>query len=83
MRADDFPKYGYPCGVVVGLSFGYSIFDTQVPGLTNLAMAGSGALARLEGPALDWLNGLWPSQWVGYIWLFVFGAGCILFSLLL
>ena len=52
-------------------------------GLTNLATAGSGALARLEGPALDWLNGLWPGQWVGYIWLFVFGAVCIFLSMFL
>src|SRR5574342_671934 len=52
-------------------------------GLTNLATAGSGALARLEGPALDWLNGLWPGQWAGYTWLFVFGAVCILFSMFL
>ena len=52
-------------------------------GLTNLATAGSGALARLEGPALDWLNGLWPGQWVGYTWLFVFGAVCILLSMFL
>jgi len=50
-------------------------------GLTNLATAGSGALARLEGPALDWLNGLWPGQWVGYIWLFIFGAVCIFLSM--
>jgi MFS family permease len=52
-------------------------------GLTNLATAGSGALARLEGPALDWLNGLWPGHWVGYLWLFVFGAVCILASMFL
>ncbi len=52
-------------------------------GLTNLATAGSGALARLEGPALDWLNGLWPGQWVGYTWLFAFGVVCILLSMLL
>jgi MFS family permease len=52
-------------------------------GLTNVATAGSGALARLEGPALDWLNGLWPGQWAGYIWLFAFGAVCILLSMLL
>jgi MFS family permease len=52
-------------------------------GLTNLATAGSGALARLEGPVLDWLNGLWPGQWVGYTWLFVFGAVCILLSMFL
>lgn len=52
-------------------------------GLTNLATAGSAALARLEGPALDWLNGLWPGQWAGYIWLFVFGSVCILLSMIL
>ena len=52
-------------------------------GLTNLATAGSGALARLEGPALDWLNGLWPGQWVGYTGLFAFGAVCILLSMFL
>jgi MFS family permease len=51
-------------------------------GLTNLATAGSGALARLEGPALDWLNGLWPGQWVGYTSLFVFGAACMCLSVL-
>jgi MFS family permease len=52
-------------------------------GLTNLATAGSGALARLEGPVLDWLNGLWPGKWVGYTALFVFGAVCILLSMFL
>jgi len=51
-------------------------------GLTNLATAGSGALARLEGPALDWLNGLWPDQWVGYTLMFIFGAVCMLLSVL-
>jgi hypothetical protein len=24
-------------------------------------------MARLEGLALDWLNSLWPGQWVRYI----------------
>lgn len=52
-------------------------------GLSNLATAGAGALARLEGPALDWLNGLWPGRWAGYTALFIFGAACILFSALL
>jgi MFS family permease len=51
-------------------------------GLTNLATAGSGALARLEGPALDWLNGLWPGRWVGYTSLFIFGAVCVVLSAL-
>jgi MFS family permease len=52
-------------------------------GLTNLATAGSGALARLEGPALDWLNAAYPGAWIGYKGLFVFGAMCILMSVLL
>ena len=43
-------------------------------GLTNLATAGSAALARLEGPVLDWLNAAWPGAWVGYKGLFIFGA---------
>ena len=49
-------------------------------GLTNLATAGSGALARLEGPALDWLNAAYPGMWIGYKGLFVFGSLCILAS---
>lgn len=49
-------------------------------GLTNLATAGSGAIARLEGPALDWLNAAWPGAWLGYKGLFIFGAVCMLLS---
>ena len=49
-------------------------------GLTNLATAGSGALARLEGPALDWLNAAQPGAWLGYKALFIFGAVAILLS---
>ncbi len=52
-------------------------------GLTNIATAGSGALARLEGPALDLLNGAWPGAWVGYKGMFIFGAACMLLSMLL
>jgi MFS family permease len=52
-------------------------------GLTNLATAGSGALARLEGPALDWLNAVQPGAWIGYKCLFLFGACAILLSALL
>lgn len=52
-------------------------------GLTNLATAGSGALARLEGPALDWLNAIRPGAWIGYKGLFIFGAVSIFFSLFL
>jgi MFS family permease len=52
-------------------------------GLTNLATAGSAALARLEGPVLDWLNAAWPGAWAGYKGLFVFGAVCMLLSVFL
>jgi MFS family permease len=52
-------------------------------GLSNLATAGAGALARLEGPAVDGLNNLWPGQWLGYTSLFAFGAVCIFLSALL
>ena len=52
-------------------------------GLTNIATAGSAAIARLEGPAIDWLNALRPGQWAGYTWMFLFGALCMLASLLL
>ena len=55
----------------------------QYLGLTNLATAGSAALARLEGPALDQLNAAWPGAWMGYKGLFIFGAVCMLLSLLL
>lgn len=52
-------------------------------GLTNLATAGSGALARLEGPVLDWLNVAQPGAWIGYKSLFIFGALCIFSSVFL
>jgi MFS family permease len=52
-------------------------------GLTNLATAGSGALARLEGPAIDALNAAVPGQWLGYTALFVFGALCTFASIFL
>lgn len=52
-------------------------------GLTNLATAGSGALARLEGPAIDALNAVAPGQWWGYTALFLFGTTCIIASLFL
>lgn len=52
-------------------------------GLTNLATAGSGALARLEGPAIDALNAAAPGQWMGYTALFIFGALCVFASMLL
>ncbi len=52
-------------------------------GFTNLATAGSAALARLEGPALDWSNAAWPGLWIGYKGLFIFGSLCIFLSVFL
>jgi MFS family permease len=52
-------------------------------GLTNIATAGSAAIARLEGPAIDWLNGLHSGQWLGYTGMFVFGAVCMILSVFL
>lgn len=49
-------------------------------GLTNLATAGSGALGRLQGPAIDALNAAAPGAWWGYAEVFVFGAVCVLVS---
>lgn len=50
-------------------------------GFTNLATAGAGALARLEGPVIDLLNNARPGAWLGYTALFLFGAVCALVSL--
>lgn len=50
-------------------------------GLTNLATAGAGALSRLTGPGLDWLNAFRPGQHLGYTALFVGAAVVALVSL--
>jgi len=78
-------------GIGLFLTSNWALANTLAPegeagkylGLTNLATAGSGALARLEGPALDWLNAAWPGAWIGYKGLFIFGALCILLSVFL
>ncbi|MFQ6116861.1 MAG: hypothetical protein ACE5LQ_01195, partial [Candidatus Bipolaricaulia bacterium] len=46
-------------------------------GLTNLATAGGGAIARLGGPLIDFFNARQPGQ--GYVVLFIFT--CFLFLL--
>jgi MFS family permease len=43
-------------------------------GLTNLATAGAGAVARLGGPLIDTLNHLQPGVFAGYTTLFGLGA---------
>lgn len=52
-------------------------------GLTNIATAGAGALARLWGPLLDGLNNASVGDWWGYKSMFIFGTVCALLSLIL
>jgi len=49
-------------------------------GLTNIATAGSAAVARLEGPMTDWLNNAAPGQWWGWTALFAVSALLMLVS---
>lgn len=51
-------------------------------GLTNLATAGSAAVARLEGPMTDVLNNAAPGQWWGWTALFAISAVLMLGSAL-
>jgi MFS family permease len=52
-------------------------------GLTNIATAGAGALGRLWGPILDWMNQAWYGAWWGYKSMFIFGGLCTLISIFL
>ncbi len=82
--------YGSVLGAGIGLflTASWALANQLVPegesgkylGLTNLATAGSGALARLEGPLIDALNAAHPGLWLGYLGMFVFGALCTLLS---
>ena len=81
----------FGAGIGLFLTSNWALANSLAPGdeagkylgLTNLATAGSGALARLEGPALDWLNAAYPGAWIGYKGLFIFGGLCILLSIFL
>ena len=81
----------FGAGIGLFLTSNWALANSLAPGdeagkylgLTNLATAGSGALARLGGPALDWLNAAYPGAWIGYKGLFIFGGLCILLSILL
>ena len=52
-------------------------------GLTNLATAGAAALARLEGPGIDFMNNASKGAWYGYKGMFILAAVCTVISLLL
>jgi len=76
--------YGGFMGVGLGifLSVNWAIANDMVPkdnaakymGLTNIATAGSAAIARLEGPMTDALNNAAPGQWWGWTALFAISA---------
>jgi MFS family permease len=78
----------FGAGIGLFLTANWALANTLVPqeeagkylGFTNLATAGSAALARLEGPLLDGLNAAWPGAWIGYKGLFIFGAIVIFLS---
>jgi len=52
-------------------------------GLTNIATAGAAALARLQGPLIDWGNNARPGTWAGYTGMFLFGALCAVASVVM
>ena len=49
-------------------------------GLTNLATAGSAAVARLEGPMIDGFNNVAPGHFIGWTVLFALSAALMLCS---
>jgi MFS family permease len=78
--------FGSIMGVGLGifLSVNWALANQMAPkgdfgkyiGLTNLATAGSAAVARLEGPMTDVLNNAAPGHWWG--WTALFGISAIL-----
>ncbi len=88
LRLAQTPEMLLALGAVLGVGIGlfltanWALLSKLAPahesgkylGLTNIATAGSAALARLEGPLLDWANAAAPGLWLGYTGLFVLGA---------
>ncbi|KAF0110190.1 MAG: major facilitator superfamily protein [Chloroflexi bacterium] len=84
--------FGSILGVGLGifLSANWALANEMAPqgdvgkymGLTNLATAGSAAVARLEGPMTDVLNNAAPGQWYGWTALFTISAVLMLASAL-
>lgn len=82
--------YGAFMGIGLGifLSVNWAIANDMAPkedaakymGLTNIATAGSAAVARLEGPMTDALNNAMPGQWWGWTTLFAVSALLMLLS---
>jgi MFS family permease len=51
-------------------------------GISNLATAGAGAMARLAGPVIDLLNNVKAGLYFGYTFLFLLGALAIFMSVI-
>jgi MFS family permease len=78
--------FGGITGVGIGLfiTSNWALLSRMAPlaeagvylGLTNLATAGSGAIGRLMGPVIDFLNNANPGVYGGYTAMFIFGAVC-------
>ena len=75
-------------GLGIFLSVNWAIANDMAPkedaakymGLTNIATAGSAAVARLEGPMTDALNNATPGEWWGWTALFAVSALLMLLS---
>jgi MFS family permease len=84
--------YGSIMGVGLGifLSVNWALANQMAPkgdfgkyvGLTNIATAGSAAVARLEGPMIDYFNNSVPGHWWGWTVLFAVSAVLMLASAL-
>jgi MFS family permease len=84
--------FGSIMGVGLGifLSVNWALANQMAPkgdfgkyvGLTNLATAGSAAVARLEGPMIDFFNNRVPGEWWGWTILFAVSAVLMLLSAL-
>lgn len=82
--------FGSIMGVGLGifLSVNWAFANDMAPhgdagkymGLTNIATAGSAAVARLEGPMTDLLNNAAPGHWWGWTALFAVSAVLMLLS---
>ncbi len=82
--------FGSIMGVGLGifLSVNWALANEMAPagetgkyiGLTNIATAGSAAVARLEGPMTDILNNAAPGEWWGWTALFAVSALLMLLS---
>ena len=57
--------------------------ERQVHGSDKFSDRRGGALARLEGPGIDFFNNASNGAWYGYKGMFIFAAVCTVASLLL